>query len=82
MPKNDNGNVTCINNQEHRVIIMPQIGVMHMQGSPDANPPITDGNFNFDVYICTDCEYTEFYAKKYDGNLTNKADAIAGENQG
>lgn len=71
MPKNENGEVFCLNNNEHKMDMVTKMGVMHLQKKPEVEDNNDGAQMNFDVYICMDCQYTELYSRIYDPNDPN-----------
>lgn len=74
MPKNESSEVMCVNHHDSIMTLLPEMGVMHLQKKPESSDEFKGGNFNFDVYVCQECDYVEMYGRKYnpddDNNIT------------
>ena len=75
MPKNQNGEVTCMNHETQVLTAFPKIAVIHMEDRPESGTN-DGGNFKFDVYICPTCQYTEFYARPYNPEEGNNIASV------
>lgn len=71
MPKNENGEIICLNNKEHRMEMVTKMGVVHLQKKPEVEDNNDGAKLNLDVHICLDCQYTELYSRVYDPNDPN-----------
>lgn len=72
MPKNEHGEVTCLNHPEVKIELQKDTAVMQTLIFTEGESPTPDANgYPIDVYICKECQYMELYARVQNSTAAN-----------
>lgn len=67
MPKNEQGEVKCLNNPDHKMekeLSTYSITRIQKDEDKDTRKIMLGEGFEFDVHVCKECGYIEFYDPK------------------